>query len=131
MAFDYYEYKFKQWGKWATPRLEMDYPCITTSIPVPSPQGKLEGKMGDDEAMAIHDCLMTMRQVKPILYDVFLMTYAYKMPKFNEYDKDRILVRKGICDVLEIGEKTYRILKNEAKSALSIALVCMNVLDIP
>lgn len=131
MAYDYFDHKFTLWGKWATPRLEMDYPCVTTSIPVLPNNSHLDGKMGDDEAMLIHECLMTMRKVKPRLYDVFLMTYAYRMPKFNEYDKDRLLVRKGICETLAIGEKTYRNLLQEAKSALSVSLVCMNYLVLP
>lgn len=87
--------------------------------------------MNDDLAMNIHECLMTMRKVNPRLYDVFLMTYAYRMPRFNEYDQSRMLVRKGICETLGVCDKTYRNLLQEAESALSVSLVCMNYLILP
>lgn len=126
MSYDYYEHKFKLWGKWANPRLEMDYPCVTTSIPVLPEKSYIEGTIGDDEAMVIHDCLIKMRLFKPLLYDVFIMTYAYRMPRFNEYDENHKLVRRGICETLEINKDKYNALKNEAKSALSLSLVCLN-----
>lgn len=125
-----FKHIFVQWGKWATPRLEMDYPCVTVSIPVPYSNGGIQ-PMNDDLAMNIHECLMTMRKVNPRLYDVFLMTYAYRMPRFNEYDQSRILVRKGICETLGVCDKTYRNLLQEAESALSVSLVCMNYLTLP
>lgn len=125
-----FKHIFEQWGKWASPRLSMDYPCVTVSIPVPQVSSGIR-TMSDDLAMRIHECVVVMRKVNPRIYDVFMMTYAYRMPQSNEYDARGLLARQGICEVLGIGEKTYRNLLKEAEAALSVSLVCMNYLTLP
>lgn len=96
-----FKHTFVQWGKWATPRLGTEYPCMTKSIPAP-PSGGVPPKISDELAMQIHDCVITMRKVSPELYDIFMATYAYRMPWRNEYDRNRVIVRQGICETFDI-----------------------------
>lgn len=117
-----FKHIFKQWGKWATPRLEMDYPCVTVSIPVPSGGNEII-PMSDDLAMAIHDCVIALRKISPELYDVFMATYAYRLPKKNEYDRNHVLLRKGIYEIFGISSTTYEKLLFAAEKSLALALV--------
>lgn len=118
-----FKHIFVQWGKWAKPRLEMDYPCVTRSIPLPQDKHGIPPKMDDDLAMKIHQCVITLKQVSPELYDIFIATYVYCLPKRNEYDRNGILVRKGIYDTFNISPSTYEKWLFASGKAIALAMV--------
>ncbi|QEH22041.1 hypothetical protein [Histophilus somni] len=115
--------KCRQWGYWATPRIGTEYPSISPSIPVP--QDKYCGKVdpiNEDLAMEFERCVLIMQKVTRELYDVFMVTYVYRLPLRNEYDKRRILIRKGICETLDISETTYKKYLYTAETSLKLML---------
>lgn len=99
---------FIQWGYWATPRLGTEYPSLSISIPIPPDEsGRRVLPISEDLALKIEECLLVMRKVTPDLYELFMATYAYRLPLYNEYDRNRALVKMGILERFGIGRRTY------------------------
>ncbi|MFZ7141585.1 hypothetical protein ACLSY0_00255 [Avibacterium avium] len=97
-----------QWGYWATPRLGTEYPCLSVSIPAPIDESKRRADpISEPLAEEIEHCVLVMRKATPELYDLFMATYAYRLPLYNEYDRNRALVRMGILERFGIGRRTY------------------------
>ncbi|MFZ7342927.1 hypothetical protein [Avibacterium volantium] len=97
-----------QWGYWATPRLGTEYPCLSVSIPTPIDESKRRvDPISESLAEEIERCVLVMRKATPELYDLFMATYAYRLPLYNEYDLNRALVRMGILERFGIGRRTY------------------------
>ncbi|VGM95181.1 Uncharacterised protein [uncultured Avibacterium sp.] len=97
-----------QWGYWATPRLGTEYPCLSVSIPAPIDESKRRADpISEPLAEEIERCVLVMRKTTPELYDLFMATYAYRLPLYNEYDRNRALVRMGILERFGISKAHY------------------------
>ncbi|KAA6207998.1 hypothetical protein [Avibacterium paragallinarum] len=97
-----------QWGYWATPRLGTEYPCLSVSIPTPIDESKRRvDPISESLAEEIERCVLVMRKATPELYDLFMATYAYRLPLYTEYDRNRVPVRVGILERFGIGRRTY------------------------
>ncbi|RZN75223.1 hypothetical protein [Avibacterium paragallinarum] len=97
-----------QWGYWATPRLGTEYPCLSVSIPTPIDESKRRvDPVSESLAEEIERCVLVMRKATPELYDLFMATYAYRLPLYTEYDRNRVPVRVGILERFGIGRRTY------------------------
>ncbi|UXN37548.1 hypothetical protein [Avibacterium paragallinarum] len=97
-----------QWGYWATPRLGTEYPCLSVSIPTPIDESKRRvDPISESLAEEIERCVLVMRKTTPELYDLFMATYAYRLPLYTEYDRNRVPVRVGILERFGIGRRTY------------------------
>ncbi len=84
-----------QWGYWATP-FRNGISSISISIPIPIDESKRRVcPINDDLALQIEQCLLVMRKVTPELYDLFMATYAYRLPIYTELDRDRVPVKLG------------------------------------
>lgn len=97
-----------QWGYWATPRLGTEYPSISISIPIPIDESRRR-ILPISEALAekIDECVLVMRKVTPELYDLFMATYAYRLPIYTELDRDRVPVRIGLLERFGICKAQY------------------------
>lgn len=112
-----------QWGYWATPRLGTEYPSISISIPIPIDESKRRVcPINDDLALQIEQCLLVMRKVTPELYDLFMATYAYRLPLYTEYDSDRVPVRYGILELFNISKAQYFNQMKIAETSLKLML---------
>ena len=112
-----------QWGYWATPRLGTEYPSLSISIPIPPDESDRRVlPISEDLALKIEECLLVMRKVTPDLYDLFIATYAYRLPLYTEYDKDRIPVRYGILELFSIKERAYYTQMKIAETSLKLML---------
>lgn len=119
---------FIQWGYWATPRLGTEYPSLSISIPLPPDEsGRRVLPISEDLALKIEECLLLMRKVTPDLYDLFMATYAYRLPIYTELDRDRVPVRIGLLerfgisrtyyfDQLKIAETSLKLMLSQNKS---------------
>ncbi|MFZ7198501.1 hypothetical protein ACLSZW_02145 [Avibacterium avium] len=97
-----------QWGYWATPRLGTEFPCLSVSIPTPIDESKRRvAPISEPLAEEIERCVLVMRKTTPELYDLFMATYAYRLPLYNEYDRNRTLVRMGILERFGISKAHY------------------------
>ena len=112
-----------QWGYWATPRLGTEYPSISISIPIPIDESKRRVcPINDDLALQIEQCLLVMRKVTPELYDLFMATYAYRLPLYTEYDSARVPVRYGILELFNISKAQYFNQMKIAETSLKLML---------
>ncbi|POY44083.1 hypothetical protein C3007_07125 [Avibacterium gallinarum] len=112
-----------QWGYWATPRLGTEYPCLSVSIPTPIDESKRRADpISEPLAEEIERCVLVMRKTTPELYDLFMATYAYRLPLYNEYDHNRALVRMGILERFEIKKTRYFEQMKIAETALKLML---------
>lgn len=119
---------FIQWGYWAMPRLGTEYPSLSISIPLPPDEsGRRVLPISEDLALKIEECLLLMRKVTPDLYDLFMATYAYRLPIYTELDRDRVPVRIGLLerfgisrtyyfDQLKIAETSLKLMLSQNKS---------------
>ncbi|QDJ13807.1 hypothetical protein CEP45_08170 [Mergibacter septicus] len=97
-----------QWGYWATPRLGTEYPCLSVSIPVPPDESKRRvDPISELLAEEIERCVLVMRKITPELYELFMATYAYRLPVYTEYDRNRVPVRIGILERFGISKAQY------------------------
>ncbi|MGR6648087.1 hypothetical protein ACU6T4_11395 [Avibacterium paragallinarum] len=112
-----------QWGYWATPRLGTEYPCLSVSIPTPIDESKRRvDPISESLAEEIERCVLVMRKATPELYDLFMATYAYRLPLYNEYDRNRALVRMGILERFGIKKTRYFEQMKIAETALKLML---------
>lgn len=114
---------FIQWGYWATPRLGTEYPSISISIPIPIDEsGRRVLPISEDLALKIEECLLVMRKVTPDLYELFMATYAYRLPLYTEYDSDRVPVRIGLLERFGISRTYYFDQLKIAETSLKLML---------
>ncbi|WAX71603.1 hypothetical protein [Gallibacterium anatis] len=114
---------FIQWGYWATPRLGTEYPSLSISIPLPPDEsGRRVLPISEDLALKIEECLLVMRKVTPDLYELFMATYAYRLPLYTEYDSDRVPVRYGILELFNISKAQYFNQMKIAETSLKLML---------
>ncbi|WKS98754.1 antiterminator Q family protein [Gallibacterium salpingitidis] len=112
-----------QWGYWATPRLGTEYPSISISIPIPIDESKRRiCQISDDLALQIEQCLLVMSKVTPDLYDLFMATYAYRLPLHTEFDRDYIPVKIGLLERFGISKAQYFIQIRIAETSLKLML---------
>ncbi|KGQ46823.1 hypothetical protein [Gallibacterium anatis] len=114
---------FIQWGYWATPRLGTEYPSLSISIPLPPDEsGRRVLPISEDLALKIEECLLLMRKVTPDLYDLFMATYAYRLPIYTELDRDRVPVRIGLLERFGISRTYYFDQLKIAETSLKLML---------
>lgn len=70
-----------QWGYWATPRYEGEYPRVAAGFAEMKCEARYLSKyrvqpISDELGMQIDGYLQTMKKVTPELYDVFMLTYV-------------------------------------------------------
>ncbi|MEE6042043.1 hypothetical protein ACVND7_11400 [Avibacterium paragallinarum] len=112
-----------QWGYWATPRLGTEYPCLSVSIPIPPDESKRRvDPISEPLAEEIERCVLVMRKTTPELYDLFMVTYAYRLPLYTEYDRNRVPVRVGILERFGIKKTRYFEQMKIAETALKLML---------
>lgn len=68
----------EQWGKWATPRLGTEFPCVSAGI-----QGAERKQSGivpisDEFGLLFDELIITMHKHTPELYEVFMLRYVYR-----------------------------------------------------
>lgn len=112
-----------QWGYWATPRLGTEYPSLSISIPIPIDESKRR-ILPISEALAekIEECVLVMHKVTPDLYDLFMATYAYRLPLHTEFDRDHIPVKIGLLERFGISKAQYFIQIRIAETSLKLML---------
>ena len=114
---------FIQWGYWAMPRLGTEYPSLSISIPLPPDEsGRRVLPISEDLALKIEECLLLMRKVTPDLYDLFMATYAYRLPIYTELDRDRVPVRIGLLERFGISRTYYFDQLKIAETSLKLML---------
>ncbi|MEH8023907.1 hypothetical protein P9057_08225 [Gallibacterium anatis] len=114
---------FIQWGYWAMPRLGTEYPSLSISIPLPPDEsGRRVLPISEDLALKIEECLLVMRKVTPDLYELFMATYAYRLPLYTEYDSARVPVRYGILELFNISKAQYFNQMKIAETSLKLML---------
>lgn len=97
-----------QWGYWATPRIGTEYPCLSVSVPIPVDKSQRRVMPINEElALRIERCVLVMRQVTPELYELFMATYAYRLPLYSEYDRNRRPIRTGLLEGFGISKARY------------------------
>lgn len=75
-----------QWGYWATPRYEGEYPRVSAGFAELKcdarylPKYRVE-PITDDLGMQIDGHMQVMKRVSPELYDVFMLTYVKRWDK--------------------------------------------------
>ncbi|MCK3657242.1 hypothetical protein A4G18_00530 [Pasteurellaceae bacterium Pebbles2] len=111
-----------QWGYWATPRLETDYPCMTKAIPLPVDIVSYRVSPIDERlALKIDECLCVMKKVNPELYELFVATYAYRCPVFDVKDANNHIT-KGILTRFSVSKTEYYAQLKAAEIALEMML---------
>ncbi len=63
-----------------------------------------------------------MRKVTPELYDLFMATYAYRLPIYTELDRDRVPVRIGLLERFGISRTYYFDQLKIAETSLKLML---------
>ena len=75
-----------QWGYWATPRYEGEYPRVSAGFAELKCDARYLPKyrvqpITDDLGMQIDGHMQTMKRVSPELYDIFMLTYVKRWDK--------------------------------------------------
>lgn len=75
-----------QWGYWATPRYEGEYPQVSAGFAELKCDARYLPKyrvqpITDDLGMQIDGHMQVMKRVSPDLYDVFMLTYVKRWDK--------------------------------------------------
>jgi len=75
-----------QWGYWATPRYEGEYPRVSAGFAELKCDARYLSKyrvqpISDDLGMQIDGHMQTMKRVSPELYDIFMLTYVKRWDK--------------------------------------------------
>lgn len=112
-----------QWGYWATPRLGTEYPSLSVSIPIPLDESQRRViPISETLAEEMERCVLVMRKVTPELYDLFMATYAYRLPLYTEYDRNRVPVRVGILERFGVKKTRYFEQMKIAETSLKLML---------
>ncbi|MDH2927921.1 antiterminator Q family protein [Lonepinella koalarum] len=112
-----------QWGYWATPRLGTEYPSLSVSIPVPPVmKSKRVVPIKDELAMEIDRCVCVMKKVTPELYDLFMATYAYRLPVYDLRNKYKVVTQRGILTRFGVSKAHYFNLMRVAETSLKLML---------
>ncbi|TYG33340.1 hypothetical protein FW755_12305 [Lonepinella koalarum] len=117
-----FKYVCIQWGYWATPRLGTEYPSLSINLPLPE---KVIGRVkpiSDDLAMEIDRCVCVMKKVTPELYDLFMATYAYRLPVYDLRNKYKVVTQRGILMRFGVSKAHYFNLMRVAETSLKLML---------
>lgn len=75
-----------QWGYWATPRYEGEYPRVSAGFAELKCDARYLSKyrvqpISDDLGMQIDNHMQLIKKVTPELYDIFILTYVKRWDK--------------------------------------------------
>ena len=75
-----------QWGYWATPRFEGEYPRVSAGFTELKCDARYLSKyrvqpISDDLGMQIDKHMQVIKKITPELYDVFILTYVKRWDK--------------------------------------------------
>lgn len=75
-----------QWGYWATPRYEGEYPRVSAGFAELKCDARYLSKyrvqpISDDLGMQIDNHMQVIKKVTPELYDIFILTYVKRWDK--------------------------------------------------
>nr|DAR61075.1 MAG TPA: DNA-directed RNA polymerase subunit alpha [Caudoviricetes sp.] len=108
-----------QWGYWATPRYEGEYPRVSAGFAELKCDARYLPKyrvqpIDDDLGMQIDGHMQIMKRVSPDLYDVFMLTYVKRWDKSD------------IWHYLNISKSEYFNRLKIAKTSLLLMIECNN-----
>ncbi|TYA25246.1 hypothetical protein FXE05_05480 [Aggregatibacter actinomycetemcomitans] len=106
-----------QWGYWATPRFEGEYPRISAGFAEMKGDARYLSKyrvqqISDELGMEIDGHMKVMKQVTPELYDVFILTYVKRWDKCE------------IWQYLNLSKSEYFNRLETAKTSLLLMISC-------
>nr|DAR99364.1 MAG TPA: DNA-directed RNA polymerase subunit alpha [Caudoviricetes sp.] len=106
-----------QWGYWATPRYEGEYPRVSAGFAELKCDARYLPKyrvqpITDDLGMQIDGHMQVMKRVSPELYDVFMLTYVKRWDNID------------ICRHLNLSRREYFQRLKTAKTSLLLMIEC-------
>lgn len=108
-----------QWGYWATPRYEGEYPRVSAGFAELKCDARYLSKyrvqpISDDLGMQIDRHMQVIKKVTPELYDIFMLTYVKRWDKSD------------IWHYLNISKSEYFNRLKIAKTSLLLMIECNN-----